>query len=329
MTVGAIAIERLQAGLEATRGTAVAATRRVYPERGGWFDGTIVREFPDESRSSYIKNYAGATVEVGGKLSYPAYLTAADFAWYGQGFFKGGVTGVLSNTAAYAYAFAPTAASDDLKTATFEAYSDAQGYQLPFCLGEKLEVSWQAGKLAMLSVDYTAQQAIPQAVTASIADRTGLNPLTGTTVKVFADAAGGTIGTTPLANVLSGKITWANNWDPITHTIGNLFYDDAARLPRFLSLELDVHFNSPTEYAFLKSGGERLIQVVFTGPNIASSSPATNESVTVDFYGYYLTGAFAVTKAIRTVKLTADSQYDTVAATDWNVSVVNALATLP
>ena len=331
MTAGAIAIEKLQAGLETVRGTAVPATRIVYPQRGGWFDQTITREFMDEDHSSYIAHYGSVVTEQKANLTFPFYLTASDIAWYGQQFLAGAVTGVLSAVTVYTYTFSPTivsASTDNLKSATYEAYSDTQAYQLPFCLGDTLALTWTNGKIATGTATYLAQQAIPQAITGSLTDRTGLNPMAGTSVSVFIDAAGGTIGTTPAVGVTGGTITWNNSWQQITHSLGNLYPDDAARLPRALTIELDQHWTTAAEYATLKAGGERLIRVVFTGPVIAGSTGSVHETITADFYGFYLSAPFSVDNAIRRVKLTGESQYDTTATTDWKLAAATSLATL-
>lgn len=330
MPTAALALERIQAGLETTRGTSVAATRRVYGERGpSFFDPSVQKEFLSEALTSYIANYRHVVLGVGAKLSIPGWVTASDLAWWGQLFWKGGVTAVTSAVTVQTYTFAPTAGSDDLKTATFEIQTDTQGYQLPFCLADKLEISWAAGKPVQFSAELLAQQYVAQAVTAAIGDRTTLNPLAGTTAQVWIDNAGGTLGTTLAANVIGGKFTWENKWMPITHNKGQLFYDDAVRETRSLKFELDVHFNTVTEQAALLSDAERLIRVKFTGPTIAGSTGNVPESVTIDTYGFHLDTTFSPNKAIRMVKLVGESQFDTSPSTDWQVAVANSVAVLP
>lgn len=330
MATGALALERIQAGLETTRGTAVAATRRVYGERGpAFFDPSVSKEFLSEAMSSYIANYRHVVTGVGGKLTIPGWVTASDLAWWGQLFWKGSVAGVLSAVTVYTYTFAPTAGSDDLKTGTFEFQTDTQGYQVPFCLADKLEISWVTGKPVQFSAELLGQQYVAQAVTGAIGDRTTLNPLAGTTANVWIDNGGGTIGTTVAANVLGGKITWQNKWMPITHAKGQLYYDDAVREARSVAFELDVHFNTVTEAAALLADTERLIRTKFTGPVIAGSTGNVPESVTVDLYGFHLDASFSPNKAIRMAKLVGESQYDTTATFDWQVAVANAVAALP
>jgi hypothetical protein len=330
MATGALALERIQAGLETVRGTAVPATRRVYGERGpAFWDPTVTKEFLSEAMTSYIKNYRHIVTGQSGKLTIPAWVTASDLAWWGQLFWKGGVTAVLSAVTVQTYTFAPTAASDDLKTATFEFQSDTQGFQVPFCLAEKLGISWATGKPVMMTAELFGQTYVAQAVTAAIGDRTTLNPLAGTTAQVWIDNGGGTIGTTVAGNVMGGKITWQNNWMPITHAKGQLYYDDAAREPRSIGLELDIHYNTNTELAALAADTERLIRTKFTGPVIAGSTGNVLESVTADFYGFPLDMAFSPNKAIRMVKLIGESQYDVGAAFDWQVAVANSVAVLP
>jgi hypothetical protein len=335
MATGAIALEKLQAGLESTRGTAVPATRKVYGQRGGaWWNPTISKQFLEEGMSSYIKNYRHVVTETGATLVVPFALTAADFAWYGQQFFAGGVAGVLANIAAYRYVFSQSAGTgggvtaDNLKTTTFEAYSDTQGYQFPFCLADKLEITWQRGQIVNCQATYIAQQATPQAITAAITDRTGLNAIAGAGVTVAIDNAGGTMGTTVYSNVLDGKLTLDNGWETLIHNVGKLYFDDAYRPPRSISLELNIHEKDTVEYAHLNDDAERLIQVSFTGPLIAGCTPPTNESVVFGLYGFYTSGAFSAGKTIRTVKLGGETQFDTSAGFDWNCTVTNALPTL-
>lgn len=330
-TTGALALERIQAGLESTRGTAVAATRRVYGERGpAFFEPTYKKEFLNEANTSYIANYRHVVVEQSAKLTIPAWVTAADLPWWGQLFWKGSVAATgPTNTSVYTYTFTPTVASDDLKTATFEVFTDTQGFQIPFALADKLEISWQAGKPVMMSAELIGNAFASTSVTGAISDRTGLNAIAGATAQVYIDAAGGTIGNTAYNNVVGGKITWQNKWMPINHSEGTLAYDDAVRETRSVALELDVHYKETAELAQLTADGERLIRVAFTGPAITSSSPSTNESIKVDFYGFYLGAAFSANKAIRMVKLTGESQYDTAAGFDWKVTVANGLSSLP
>ena len=328
MPAGLNALQKAQAFLESTRGTPAAATRIVYFDRGAWFEQVIGRDFPDEDRNSFIDFYRQLTTSHAVKLSGGADATFDDLAWWGQIFWKGGVTGVLSNTTVYTYTFQPTVASDDLKTATLEIGNDTQAYQIPYCLGEKLEISWKGGEAVKMAVDLLGQQLTPQAFTGSLSDRT-LEDLVGTTAKVWIDNGGGTIGTTQALNVLSGKLTWENKWTQLTHLRGNLYPDDAQRDSRSVQLELDVHFNNTTEFAQLVAGGERLIRVQFSGSNIAGSSPTTAKTATFDFFGFYTSAPFSAEGPIRVVKLVARSVYDTTAAVDWKVAVVNQLVTLP
>lgn len=333
---GAIALEKLQAGLEATRGTAVPATRKVYAERGtAWFEQTVAKEWLAESMSSYVANYRHIVTEQSAKLTVPFYVTAADLAWWGQLAWAASVTGVLSAATVYTYTFNPIAGTgggvtaDNLKTATFEAYSDVQGYQLPFCLLDKLELSWQRGQAVRGTADLLAQQAIPQVITTGITDRTGLNAVAGTSAKVFIDNAGGTPGTTPYNDVLSGKLTWTNAWETLIHNKGQLYYDDAAREPRSAEFELDLHFKDTAEFAHLLDDAERIIRVEFDGPVIAGSTGNVPESIKMDFYGHYSTPGFGVSKAIRTLKLAGKTQFDTTAGFDWQVAIANAVSALP
>src|SRR6266566_2641318 len=147
MPAGLNTLQKAQAGIETVRGTGIAATRIVYLDRGPWPDEAIGRQFPDEDRNSFIQNYRNLLVSRG-PVAFPALANATfeDIAWYLQPFAKGAVTGVLSNTTVYTYTFSPTAATDDLKTITWEVGNDTQAYQIPYCLGQKLVLSWVGGQ---------------------------------------------------------------------------------------------------------------------------------------------------------------------------------------
>src|ERR1035437_9848696 len=335
---GALTLERLQAGLEATRFTAVPATRKVYAERGNavW-EEVIGREFLQENAGSYIDTYRNVTVSSMVKITVPFFVSAADLAWWGQLAWKGSVAATgPTNATVYTYTFTPDPTTDTLKFATFEGYSDTQSYKFAGGYVDQLQITWAGGQSVRGTATILAQQAVASNVTPSIGDRptgsvlNGINVLAGTTAKVYIDNGGGTIGATQALNVLSGQITWANNGTQITHLIGNLFPDEVQRLARHAALDLDIHYSTDTERVALLADTERLIRVVFTGPTILGSTPVvTPETITMDFYGYWQTQAFAASGAIRTLKMSGVSQYDTTAMKDWCVTIANSLATLP
>src|ERR1051326_6091436 len=327
MPAGLNTLQKAQAFLESTRGTTGTATRIVYFDRGAWFTHNVQREFPDEDRNSFVDFYRQITLAQSVGLSGGFTATFDDIPWWLQLYAKGGVAGVLSNTSVYTYTFAPTVTSDDLKTATMEIGNDTQAYQIPYVLGQKLELTWGGGQAVKCNADMLGQKLTAQAFSGALSDRT-LEDIVGTTAKVWIDNAGGTIGTTQALNVLSGKITLENKWAQITHLQGNLFPDDAQRDSRSIQIELDVHFNNTTEFAQLLAGGERLVRVQFTGTNIAASSPTTAKSLTIDFYGYWTAAPFSVSGPIRVVKMTGQSVYDATPAADWKIVAVNQLVSL-
>lgn len=329
MPAGLNTLQKAQAGLESTRGTGIAATRIAYFDRGAWFEELVGRDFPDEDRNSFIQNYRNVTTSRMARFSGAANATFDDAPWFLQSFAKGSVTGVNSATTVYTYTFTPTATSDDLKTVTWEIGNDTQAYQLPYSLGEKLEFSWTGGQPVKMNVDYLASRAVPQAFTGALSDRIGIEDIVGTTAKVYIDNAGGTIGTTQALNVLSGKVTLQNRWQQITHLVGNLYPDDAQRDSRWITFELDIHFNNTTEYAQLLAGGERIVRVAFTGNVIAGSVGNVVKEMDIDLYGFYTSAPFSVSNAIRVVKVIGSTQYDTSATKDWQIAIKNQLVTLP
>src|SRR6266540_3856083 len=109
MPGGLNTLQKAQSGIEAVRGTGIAATRIAYFDRGAWFDEAVTREFPNEDRNSFIEHYRNFTSARVASLAGVANGTFEDFPWFLQGFAKGGVAGVLSNTTVYTYTHTPTA----------------------------------------------------------------------------------------------------------------------------------------------------------------------------------------------------------------------------
>src|SRR5688500_14732859 len=105
-----------QAGIEATRGTAVAATRKLYSIITPNFTKAL-REFTDTTgtyEGRRRKAFQREVVTFGGT----DLLTYEDAPWHFKQLLKGGVTGAADagTPIAYTYTFTPSLATDDLNS---------------------------------------------------------------------------------------------------------------------------------------------------------------------------------------------------------------------
>lgn len=329
---GEMALESLQVGLESTPGTAVAATR-VEPILAGTVREVIGREFPNETRGSFIPVYrdfpTNRFVEISGVQVAPTF---EGIAWWMNLFLKGGVTtGSTVHTSGKSYTFSPTAASDDLKTATFEAVCAAQNYQIPYVLGQRMELAWVADGPMTLTMDFLGQRMTAQAKTAALS-AVDYEDIIGSKFVTYIDAS--TIGSTAVTNVFGGRFSVTNNWVQEFVGDGNLYPRGAHRNKPEYSFQLDMYLDSAgvTEYGVWRNEGpgtQRKIRTKVEGTAIASSSPATNRTFQLDHYGPWDTAELGDRDGKRTVQLTSRTKYDSSAGFPWQLYLESALASLP
>ena len=330
MAQGLVALSKFQAGLESTRGTIVAATR-IQP-LNGWMNENIERAKIHEQRNSFIDIYRSLQVkrmvELRGLTTSPTF---EDLPWFLQSFVKGSVTGTGSAATGFTYTFAPTVATDDLKTVTWEVGDDTQAYTIPFAVGERLELSFGNDRPSTITVDYMAQRAIASTFTSALSDRV-TEDINGALATVTIDTT--TIGTTSKPTVLDAKLTLQNNWTQLWRLDGNIYPGDAYRKPRSASLEMTLQFSDTTEYLAFSStsqagGVQRKVRLTVQGGLNAASNPSTNKLLQIDWYGYWDDATISDSNVIHVVKLTGTSHYDATATQDFQILVKNALTTLP
>lgn len=325
MADGVVALSGFQGGLQADRVSPVAATRT--QPMNGWFVGDLETYRVHEQRVSFIDVYRSFPVkqfaELRGLKVFPTY---EDLPWFLQGFAKGGVSGVVSDTAAYTYTFLPTATADDLKLVTWEALADTQDFMFPCCLADKFDFNFAAGGAAELTLDYLAQQAIAQARTGSLSDRI-TEDILGAGAQAYVDTT--TIGTTPVADIVSFQFTLTNNWVQLFTFNGHLYPTKFYRKVRSANCSISVQFDSMTEYNAFMAATERKVRLFMQGSNIAGTAGPTKKSLTIDVYGPWLTFPLSDTNGVYIAKATLDSRFNATATADWRIAVTNGLATLP
>lgn len=335
MSGGLIALSGVQRVYETTAGTALPATA-IMPILGGWLKETVERQFPDEQRFSFIEAYRNFAVknmvEIGGLTIAPTFK---DMSWLGSLFWKsvaaGGppkvATGVVRDTTAYDYTFTPTVASDDLQTATLEVGDDVQNFQIPYVLGNKIELAWAVNGALTCSMDLLGQRAVAQAKTASLAV-TGDESINGALTTVKIDTA--TIGTTAITTVQEMKVSWDNGWAQEFVLNGNLYPLGAHRgAKKKVAVEATLLFSSSTEYTSIYQsagiGTPRKIRISTLG-TLAGAISAYKE-LQVDLYTVWENAEFDTINGQRACKFSGKTQYDATAGWDQRVVVTTAAAT--
>ncbi len=298
-----------------------------------FFEPIITRYNPALMRNSFEKFYETVIVsehsELKGVKAPATFETLANWLSYAV---KGGVTGSVTNVAAYTYLFTPTLTADDLTGLGAEMGNDTAAYHMNamYCQQFVLDIV-RGNESAMITADFAGQQAFVMGAKTPGLTRTGLNILNPAYTQTYLDTT--TIGTTAFNDVASAKITIVNGIQQLFFLNGVLYPTGIARPTRNLEVEMTKWFDDATELAnymnAVGNGVERKTRFAVTGPAIAGASPATNNSLTVDAYLYWDAAPFKVQNEVWHVDFKGRSVYDVTAANSWSMTLVNSLATIP
>jgi hypothetical protein len=321
----------LQAGIEATPGTAVPATR-IQPIVSGNWNETAERVFIEEERQSLIKNYRSVPtqqmVDFSGIEIAPTF---EDLPWWLQFVAKGGVTGVVEDTAAYRYTFTPTTNANDLKTATFEWGDDTEDYEAEYCIATNMEITFSRNSPASMTMDWLGKQATTTTKTPALSQRV-TEDLNGALAAVYIDADGGSFGSTAVTNVLEVTIGLPTMQSQFWALNGSLAPVDVYRSgPRSATVSMTMAFTSAAEYAAFKANfnddAPRMVRVSVDGTQIPTTT--TNKQAIFDLYTVWAEAPFGEQDGLRVVTFSGETKYDSSAGYDWTVDVVNGLVSLP
>lgn len=323
---------RAQAGLETTRGTNVAATRKVYAQITPSYDRPLM-DFMDTTGTYFDRRRVAYGRE---KVSFSAVdiATFEDLPWWMGLGLKGGVTGSGSGSTGYTYAFSPSSATDDLKSITLEFGEPGNPYES----GQVMVQSWTLRGDAdndnepgwMFDASLIGRDWATTTFTGSLSDRS-TEVILARGTKIFVDDAGGTIGTTQLTGKL---INFSITCDLGLHY--KAFMEDEStyaankvgRGALRVNGQFTFEFDSDTEFAKYRAaaGSQRLIRISREGSTIATTYKKTAQ---VDLYGYWNSYSRGDREGNLTATFGFAGFYDATAAKIIDVSVVNALATLP
>jgi hypothetical protein len=299
--LGELALRRVQAGIEATAGLAVAATRKVYgsfevsrdqPRRYAIEDRGI---FPEKMRANARLVMAGYKCE--------ADLTSEDLPWWLDQVLKGGVTPVALGTGTWKWLYVPDQSSQTLKTRTFEWGDDSIAYRAPFGLADSLDVAVGLDDAVRLTVNGFVADWYPAGLagaggwagfTGSLTDR-NVETVMGWQQRLFVDPGAGPIGTTWVqGRFVSSALAWRNQNRRKFFGDGSPVFTGVGRGRRQTQAGLVVEAFDTALVADLfntnpgQIGGdvilpvERAVRLMLIGSEIAGSNLGTTTAATIN-----------------------------------------------
>ena len=333
MGTNEVVLQKSQAGIESTRGTNVAATRKLYAQITPTYERPLM-DFSDQTGTYFDRRRVAYGRE---RVSFNAVDigTYEDLAWWMQFGLKGGVTGAVTGTTGYKYEFTPTAASDDLKSMTLEYGEPGNVYES----GQVMASSWTLRGDSdndnepgwMLDMSLMGRDRATSSYTSAIADRT-TEVILARGTKLYIDDAGGTIGTTQMSGKLvdfSVTCDLGLHFKAFMEDETNMAANKVGRGAMRVNGQFTLEFDSDTEFAKYRAAApaQRLIRLKREGTAIAGGTAV--KTAIVDLYGYWSSISFGDREGNLTATFGFAGFYDSTAATMIRVEVINALTTLP
>lgn len=326
---------QLQAALESTRGTDLAATRKVYAQFTPSYTRALM-DFADTSGTFHARRRVGYGREKAGGTAVDI-CTYEDLAWWLQMGVKGGVsgTGDGGTPVAYTYTFTPTIISDDLKSATFEFGDSGNPYQISQMMVNSFTLRMDADNDSepgwMIDVELIGRDLTSVSFTGALSDRS-TEVILARGTKLYIDDAGGTIGTTQkTGSLIKCSITVNNNihYKAFAEDVTYVAANKVGRGAQTVDAQFTFEFDADTEFAKYRTaaGAQRLIRLEQSGSLVHGSSN-TYKRFRADLYGYWNSWS----RSDREGNLTADfgfaGFYDSGASKTFSFEVVNALSSL-
>lgn len=312
----------LRGALESVKGTDLTPTRILYPT-----DVKVKRSVASIAinplRNSYRPTravYPGMDVTV---LTVEGPALYDELAFWLSLAVKGGVTGTGAS-ADKTWAFAPSNATDDLKSCTLQwgVPGSATLWKLNYLMATSFKLSIKKDREATYSIDLVTPKAPVDiaAFTGSLTDLAHI-PVLGTTVATSVDTT--TIGTTADPNIVDYELE-IDNGLVVTNGLNNSAVGIEVSRPNPVNwtLKMTRLFQTNTERAALYAKTERKIRALAAGPSLGGS----NYGLTLDTWGYIDAIEDAEVDGVGAEKITVLPIEDT--AKDYSISLVNSLASI-
>lgn len=326
-------LELNQAGLESTRGTDAAATRKIYAEINPSYNRPPT-EFIDRSGTfGARRRIAYGRPEIG--FTATDLMTFEDAAWWFQLALKGGVAGVTDGGTppAYTYTFLPSLTTDDLKSMTLEFNESGNPYQSTQVMVNSWTIRIDPDNEGgwMWDADLLGRDWTTTTYTGSITDRT--------TEVIRAPGTKMYLGTTDIATapqltgkLISASITGNNNihFKAFAEDDGAWAANKVGRKDRTFDAQFVLELDSDTQFAQYRgtTPTELFIRLEREGTQIHGSS-VVNKRIRLDMNGYWSSWAKGERDGNIIATFGFRAHQNASSGYDLKAEVVNALSTLP
>lgn len=324
-----------QLGKESTAGTAVAATRQLYPDGTGHWGLDRMRTRHDSGSRGTRTNVTHVTQQ-GVSLRIP-FRTAPDV---GVAFdeliypfcqLKGGVTGSGAD-ADKTWTFTPSqTGANSQESFTIEVGDDTQNYEAAYCQASDWTLSAGVDDLTQLEMNWFGRTSTKSTKTSVSANDGVKIPGYLWTVK-FATAQSGLDAASVQSNLLVG---WSLNMQtglvPRKYQDGNAYFSqtvEAAPLRGTLTMQVESTSTAVSQF-YDKAAADTIdfIRLKATGPSLGSSAYSAQIDMCVSYDDPEVIGA--ETEGVNLYNVTAHLMYDATWANSIVGTIVNTLSAIP
>lgn len=324
-------LKLFQLGKETTRGTAVAATKKI----AGSLDVEIEDEWdrPEHvlgRQSLFEKGIATRLLQqVGLKYSGPAYYEQLLW-WLGMGV-VGGVTGVQQGvTAAYLWTYEPTLATGNAPDSyTIEYGDEQQNFESEYCIARSLTLSGAPKEAWKIDVDIVGRKMTESTVTGSLTPVTGLETPPFNKTNLYIDTTWAALGGAVKAATLVNCSLAIPCFKALANADGNDYFSAYGIQGRAITGKMALLFNATanTERDSYAARTARFIRLKCQGTLIEGSYYKwLLIDMCVEYTKFKVLGEW---EGQTLVEAEFVSCYDPTGAKEFVISVQNALAAIP
>ncbi len=325
------ALKLFQLGKETDRGSPVAATKKIA--------GALDIAFEDEwdrpehvlgRQSLYEKGVATRVFQqVALKYSGPAYFEQLLW-WFGMGL-KGGVSGVQQiGPTAYLWTYSPTLTTGDAPDSyTIEYGDEQQNFESDYCIARSLTLAGAPREPWKIDVDIVGRKMTESAVTAAKTLVTGLEapPFNKTTLAI--DVTWAALGGTVKAATLVNCSLTIPGFKALANADGNDYFSAYGIQGRAITGKLTMLFNATAnvERDAYAARTARFVRLNCEGSVIeAGYSKRIRIDMCIEYTTFKVLGEW---EGQTLVEADFVSVYDPTGTKEWEITVQNALATIP
>lgn len=336
MGTNELILRKAQAGLETTRGTAVAATRKIYATIDPQFEKPLA--FFEDKSGTYTSRRRPTYGRSRVAFTATDLVTFEDIAWWFQLGIKGGVTGVsdANTTPGYTYTFEPSETTNDLKAMTLEFGEPGNVYESDQVMVNSLTLRGDPDSDSepgwMLEAEMLGRTFETSSYTGSINDRV-TEPCLARGTKLYVDTAYGSLGTTQLTgHLINWSITANNNlhYKAFAEDENYMAANKVGRGDRTFDGEFTLEFDSDTTAGGFKDyrDGDQLFIRLLREGTVIDSGANTKKSLQLDMAAYISGITFGDRDGNMTITTSFMCAYNADLAYDFKATVKNALSTL-